>query len=144
MRKNGVSDTPVAEGNLACGGCGAANESTSRFCGSCGNSLRPICHCGFRNDPHARFCGGCGAELKALFAAPQGERRQVAVLFADLAGYTNLSARHDPEQVHVLLEQLFETVDDITVAFGGAPQPTPRHPALRPFPAPVPPRYPPR
>lgn len=137
MRKNGVSDTPVAEGNLACGGCGAANESTSRFCGSCGNLLRPICHCGFRNDPHARFCGGCGAELKALFAAPQAERRQVAVLFADLAGYTNLSARHDPEQVHLLLEQLFQTVDDITVAFGGSVNQHPGDAVLALFGAPV-------
>src|SRR5262249_24276008 len=131
MRKNGVSDTPLAEGNLACGGCGAANESPSRFCGSCGTSLRPICHCGFRNDPHARFCGGCGAELKAL-AAPQAERRQVAVLFADLAGYTNLSARHDPEQVHLVLEQLSETVDDITVAYGRPPQPNTPAAALVP------------
>jgi hypothetical protein len=46
-------------------------------------------------------------------AVPVGERRQVAVLFADLAGYTRLSAEHDAEEVHTLLRAFFEAADRI-------------------------------
>jgi class 3 adenylate cyclase len=52
--------------------------------------------------------------------AADGERRQVTALFADLAGYTSLSSRHDPEQIRDLLEQFFERVDGVTVSFGGS------------------------
>lgn len=48
-----------------------------------------------------------------------GERRQVTVLFADIAGFTGLSAELDAEQVHRLLAAFFEQVDAIVVALGG-------------------------
>jgi class 3 adenylate cyclase len=47
----------------------------------------------------------------ALPSVMQGERRQVTVLFADLAGYTALSNELDAEEVHVLLGYFFECVD---------------------------------
>ena len=59
----------------------------------------------------ARFCPQCGTRLGALTQtypteetapSPPAERRPVAVLFADLSGYTQLS-RLDPEEVHRLL-----------------------------------------
>src|SRR6516164_1833303 len=40
-----------------------------------------------------------------------GERRQVSVLFADLAGYTKLSAERDAEEVHALLTAFFAEAD---------------------------------
>ena len=52
------------------------------------------------------------AEGTAL-VLPEGERRQVAVLFADLAGYTKLSSELDAEEVHGLLSRFFELVDGI-------------------------------
>jgi class 3 adenylate cyclase len=52
-------------------------------------------------------------------AEAAGERRRVAVLFADLAGYTALSTRLDAEEVHALLGAFFEHVDRIVVAHGG-------------------------
>lgn len=51
---------------------------------------------------------------------PEGERREVTVLFADLAGFSRLSADHDPEIVHSVLDRLFETVDGIVTTHGGA------------------------
>jgi class 3 adenylate cyclase/tetratricopeptide (TPR) repeat protein len=50
---------------------------------------------------------------------PAGERRQVAVLFADLAGYTALSQELDPEEVHALLGRFFERADRIVEDHGG-------------------------
>ena len=51
--------------------------------------------------------------------AMQGERRQVTVLFADLAGYTALSNELDAEEVHVLLGGFFDRVDRIIKEHGG-------------------------
>lgn len=70
----------------------------------------------------ARFCPQCGAALAAAAAAPAarpGERRPVAVLFADLSGYTALSSELDPEDVHRLLSRYFERVDGIVGQCGG-------------------------
>jgi class 3 adenylate cyclase/tetratricopeptide (TPR) repeat protein len=55
----------------------------------------------------------------AAAAEVEGERRQVTVLFCDLAGYTALSRELDAEEVHALLERFFERVDGIVDRFGG-------------------------
>ncbi|WP_085044160.1 adenylate/guanylate cyclase domain-containing protein [Ensifer aridi] len=48
-----------------------------------------------------------------------GERRQVTVLFADIAGFTALSRELDAEELHDLVGAFFERVDPIIVAHGG-------------------------
>ncbi|WP_321795675.1 adenylate/guanylate cyclase domain-containing protein [Caballeronia sp. J97] len=49
----------------------------------------------------------------------QGERRQVAVLFADLCGFTDMSRQIDPEDVLAVLERYFEQADRIIGQHGG-------------------------
>lgn len=48
-----------------------------------------------------------------------GERRQVTVLFADLAGFTQLSNSLDAEEVHGLLNRYFAIVDSVIERHGG-------------------------
>src|SRR3546814_6218796 len=50
---------------------------------------------------------------------PEAERRQVTVLFADLAGYTRLSSEIDAEEVHALLGRFFDLADGIISDYGG-------------------------
>ena len=50
---------------------------------------------------------------------PEGERRQVAVLFADMSGYSALSSKLDAEEIHALLERFFESIDRIVRTYGG-------------------------
>ena len=55
-------------------------------------------------------------------AAPtvlEGERRQVAVLFADISGFTRLAAERDAEEIHQLLNRFFAAVDGVVQSFGG-------------------------
>ncbi|MGF6971011.1 class 3 adenylate cyclase/tetratricopeptide (TPR) repeat protein [Paraburkholderia sp. WC7.3g] len=68
------------------------------------------------------------AELRARTGFPQagprlgeanGERRQVAVLFADLCGFTAMSSEVDPEEVLVLLDRYFEQADRTIEQYGG-------------------------
>ena len=109
-----------------------------RFCGRCGAALAARCpHCGAEAPPDFRFCGHCGKDLQEPAspapspAAPdrvvytpkhladkilksrsalEGERRQVTVLFADLAGFTSLAEKRDPEDVHRIINGCFERI----------------------------------
>lgn len=62
-------------------------------------------------------------EMRGFGSGPAGpiedERRQVTVLFADLAGFTRLAGELDAEQVRLVLDRFFETVDTIVLAHGG-------------------------
>src|SRR4030095_15621573 len=51
--------------------------------------------------------------------SPAEERKLVTVLFADLAGSTELAIRHDPEQLRALLTAYFEEMAQQVRAFGG-------------------------
>jgi class 3 adenylate cyclase/tetratricopeptide (TPR) repeat protein len=50
---------------------------------------------------------------------PSGERRQVTVLFADLAGYTRLASELGAEETHAVLNRYFEMVDAVVESYGG-------------------------
>jgi class 3 adenylate cyclase len=110
-----------------CVACDAENAAGRRFCGACGAPLASACAgCGFMNEPAARFCGGCGAALPGrpapTGAVPAGaapERRQVAVLFVDLVGFTRLTSELGAEDTQALLEAFFATVDEVIARHGG-------------------------
>jgi hypothetical protein len=56
----------IGSARQTCAACGAENDSTARFCDSCGGALSAQCRsCGATNDADARFCDGCGAPLAA-------------------------------------------------------------------------------
>lgn len=60
-----------------------------------------------------------GPDAPAAAAAADAERRQVAVLFADLAGFTRLSAAMDAEDVHAILDRFLRAVDGLVASHGG-------------------------
>ncbi len=62
--------------------------------------------------------GGDGAP-PSVQAIPEGERRQVTVLFADISGYTTLSNRLDAEEVHAMLNRFFDLTDGVIREYGG-------------------------
>src|SRR5712692_4134781 len=118
---------------MTCPGCSQENPAGARFCGGCGASLDAICvACQAPNPPGNRFCHQCGSVLEpgaaaGQFASPQaytpkhlaekilssasaleGERKQVTVLFVDVSGFTSLSERLDPEEIHRLMKRAFD------------------------------------
>jgi len=68
-----------------------------------------------------------GAEDKPIAATnaspnlnvPTGERRQLAVLFADLCGYTALSRSIDPEELHEIVSHYTKLIDQIIIDYDG-------------------------
>ena len=120
---------------MLCSRCGFDNPVAVRFCGSCGASLEQTCpHCEFPNPATFSFCGGCGTGLAASSAPSlegasliqrnlpsalrerglsqrtklEGERRQVTVLFSDMAGFTSLTESMGPEATYAMMEQVYE------------------------------------
>jgi class 3 adenylate cyclase/tetratricopeptide (TPR) repeat protein len=100
-----------------CPACGTRIPARRRFCGECGAALASPA-------PAAAPEGG-PADVRS--AAPQvytpphlaerilkdrralvGERKQVTVLFADVSGFTSISERLDPEEVHALINGAFQ------------------------------------
>jgi class 3 adenylate cyclase/tetratricopeptide (TPR) repeat protein len=125
-------------GNRFCDQCGAALEARcpqcsavlragARFCGGCGHRLA--------TDPAAvvelpRASSASTAPATPPTARPiaaytpkhladkvlrarsaiEGERRQVTVLFADIAGFTSLAEGRDPEEIHRIIDRCFEAI----------------------------------
>jgi class 3 adenylate cyclase/tetratricopeptide (TPR) repeat protein len=70
----------------------------------------PICErCGLPLPEDARFCSSCGYPVGS--SAPE-ERKVVTVIFVDLVGSTQLSARIDPERYRDVLTRYYRTVAD--------------------------------
>src|SRR5437667_3716604 len=119
---------------MHCPRCHTENRPQAKFCEECAAPLARACaHCGAELSPTAKFCPECahpaaaGRGAQARFASPEsytprhlaekiltsksaleGERKQVTVLFADVSGFTSLSERLDPEEVHALINRAFE------------------------------------
>jgi class 3 adenylate cyclase len=51
--------------------------------------------------------------------APEGERRQLTVMFADLVGSTALSARLDPEELHDIMGRYYRCCAEVITSSGG-------------------------
>jgi class 3 adenylate cyclase/tetratricopeptide (TPR) repeat protein len=123
---------------MHCFACGHGNRPEARFCGGCGLALALPCPaCGHANPADQRFCDACGNTLAVAArpdaapagagAAPrsytpahlaqkiltsrsalEGERKQVTVLFCDLADSTALTRRIGADAMHELLNRFFE------------------------------------
>jgi len=111
-----------------CPACKAVNPPANKFCGECGQRL----------DGAAPAAGAPAAEtpgpaapgaLPARFASPdaytpkhlaekiltskgalEGERKGVTVMFSDVSGFTAMSERLDPEDVHAIMDRAFEVI----------------------------------
>jgi class 3 adenylate cyclase/tetratricopeptide (TPR) repeat protein len=110
---------------LACAVCASEIAPGARFCSACGTPQVLECPtCGTPADAAAAFCSACGASLrdgapKSPIADEREERRVVTVLFADVAGWTALAERLDPEDVRVVQGELFELVNGQVELHGG-------------------------
>ena len=119
---------------MHCPKCQIENPDENKFCRECGSKLRLACpQCATEILSSDKFCGECGHPLKEPqeippidYSKPQsytpkfladkiftnrstleGERKLVTVLFADVANYTAMSEKFDPEEVHQIMDGCF-------------------------------------
>jgi class 3 adenylate cyclase/tetratricopeptide (TPR) repeat protein len=124
---------------MKCTKCQFETPEGMHFCGECGAKLETICpQCYSSNPPDFRFCGKCGHDLRepieALpidYSEPQtytpkfladkilttrssieGERKLVTVFFADVANFTSISEKLDPEEIHHIMDGCFTILMD--------------------------------
>ena len=132
---------------MKCPKCQFENKEDAGFCMECGTKLETPCpDCGRVLPLTARFCDKCGFDLKKPtepstpidYSQPQsytpkylaekilttrssieGERKLVTVLFADVANYTSISEKLDPEEVHQIMDGCFKILMDEIHKFEG-------------------------
>ena len=77
--------------------------------------------CGTENREHAKFCPECGSPLGAVDSGriTRESRKVVTILFADVAGSTELGAELDAETLRALLDRYFAVMRAIIEAHGG-------------------------
>jgi double zinc ribbon protein/adenylate/guanylate cyclase family protein len=112
----------------SCPQCGTELPPAAKFCLECGHRLAapdaaPLSAAASAPGSAARPPSDAGTRLASYTpkhlaekilksrSALEGERRQVTVLFADLAGFTTLAEKLDPEEVHRIIEHCFEEFD---------------------------------
>ena len=131
---------------MKCPKCHFDNPSDARFCNQCATKLDMVCQaCGKANPPGSRFCNACAQPLSAEQQVPppdyskphsytpkfladkilttrsaiEGERKLVTVLFADVANFTSLSEKLDPEEIHEIMDGCFKILMDEIHRFEG-------------------------
>jgi class 3 adenylate cyclase/tetratricopeptide (TPR) repeat protein len=124
---------------MKCPKCQSENPEESRFCLECGARIEIRCpECGKPLPLRAKFCNECGHGLIRPTEAPpidytqpqsytpkfladkilttrssiEGERKLVTVLFADVADYTSIAEKLDPEEVHQIMDGCFKILMD--------------------------------
>jgi class 3 adenylate cyclase/tetratricopeptide (TPR) repeat protein len=124
---------------MKCLKCQFENREGAKFCGKCRAKLLRLCpQCSSENSPENDFCDECGHDLRRPKEAPpidysqpqsytpkyladkilttrgsiEGERKLVTVLFADVASYTSISEKLDPEVVHQIMDGCFKILMD--------------------------------
>ena len=93
--------------SATCPQCAAPIVGNVSFCGSCGTALTPPARDRFAS-PGAYTPQYLADRILSSRSALEGERKQVTVLFCDLANSTPLAELLGPEAMHGLLDEFFE------------------------------------
>jgi class 3 adenylate cyclase/uncharacterized protein YcbX/ribosomal protein L40E len=124
---------------MPCPKCRADNPSDASFCEHCGAKLELICpSCRAPVSPGARFCKKCGSELRpapappaaaqaavrigaeaSVAATPDGERKTVSALFADIKGSMELMEDLDPEEARAIVDPALKLMMDAVQRYDG-------------------------
>ncbi len=134
------------EGAIRCPHCRTELDEEFKFCKECGTKLESQCpECSKTIPLDSKFCPECGHDLRKPKEAPaidyqqpssytpkfladkiltsrsaiEGERKLVTVLFADVAGFTAMSEKLDPEDVHEIMDGCFRILMDEIHRFEG-------------------------
>src|SRR5690242_7099481 len=102
---------------MLCSGCGAENRAGARFCDACGAALAETSSESTTPSPGAVDLQvnlqGIGPEL------PEGERKTVTALFADIRGSMELMRDLDPEEARAIVDPALKIMVDAVRRYEG-------------------------
>src|SRR5438309_5919786 len=115
-----------------CPACQTPNPPTNKFCSECGQRLADAA------PASASAVAAAPVATSARFASPEnytpkhlaekiltskgaieGERKIVTVMFSDVSGFTAMSEKLDPEDVHGIMDRAFEVILDAVHRYEG-------------------------
>jgi class 3 adenylate cyclase/tetratricopeptide (TPR) repeat protein len=121
-----------------CGDCGTrlpaarwvcvhASPPGQRFCGECGAALAdahsdtsaPAAAPSRFQDVAAYTPKHLAEKILKTRSAVEGERKLVTVMFSDVSGFTAMSERLDPEDVHAIMDRAFQVIIEAVHRFEG-------------------------
>jgi len=102
--------------DLVCPGCDFLNPSSFKFCGNCGHNFTPSSEPPskepFFDDKMTKIQKylpeGLAQKILAQRDKIEGERKQVTVMFCDMAGFTALIDSIGPEIGYSIMDQIYE------------------------------------
>jgi class 3 adenylate cyclase/pimeloyl-ACP methyl ester carboxylesterase len=93
---------------LTCSNCQTELPADAAFCLACGHAVTPGPVRQRFVSPEAYTPRHLAERILTSKSALEGERKLVTVLFVDVSGFTAMSERLDPEDVHAIMERAFE------------------------------------
>ncbi len=99
---------------MKCPKCRRENPEGAKFCSECAHSLISESTSASRayTQPKSYTPKFLAEKILTNKSAIEGERKQVTVLFADVADYTSIAEKLDPERVHQLMDGFFKILSD--------------------------------
>jgi len=128
---------------MRCSKCGSNSPVGKKFCEDCGAPLATPCpKCGADTATGKRFCGECGTPLEVaadgnaagevlaeradaalrpipVDSLPEGERKTITALFADIKGSMELMEDVDPEEARALFDPALKLMIEAVRHYGG-------------------------
>jgi adenylate cyclase len=101
-----------------CGSCTTELPAAAKFCPECGRAVGEPPAADTR-DPSSYTPKHLAQKILTSRGALEGERKQVTVLFADVAGSMELAERLGPEEWHRVLDRFFRILSDGVHRFEG-------------------------
>src|SRR3984957_4997920 len=101
---------------MRCAKCGSENPESKRFCGDCGTALSPVPAAQSQSDSADATTTDLSIEATLL---PEGERKTVTALFADLKGSTEVMADLDPEEARAIIDPALRIMIDAVRRYEG-------------------------
>lgn len=105
---------------MICINCGhTLNLKADISCPICGMKYLLQCtNCNEANQLYSKYCSNCGTSLDNIESKSSRKssdilnesRRNVAVIFADISGFTALSEKVDPEEIREIINECFEYI----------------------------------
>jgi hypothetical protein len=95
---------------MKCPECQSDNKETAKFCNECGCDLRRTDEVPSKDyaNPQAYTPRFLADQILKSKSTVEGERKLVTVLFADVADYTAMAEKLDPEGVHQIMDGCFK------------------------------------
>ena len=133
-------------GPLRCSRCNFEHAADKKFCIRCGAALGLRCpKCSCENTPEATFCGDGGTSLSTSsetdgsqpsprplagrpspaskvqpqVEVPEGERKTVTALFADIKSSTEIMRDLDPEEARAIVDPVLQLMMEAVHRYGG-------------------------